>query len=61
MEAGFALQGARAYGFAVRGGYDHRYPLIIDPTLGYSTYLGGSGEDGGRDIAVDGVGNAYVT
>jgi hypothetical protein len=30
-------------------------------TLDYSTYLGGSGSDSVSDIAVDGVGNAYVT
>jgi hypothetical protein len=29
--------------------------------LVYSTYLGGSGSDGGRGIAVDAAGNAYVT
>ena len=34
---------------------DHR------PVLSYSTYLGGSGNDSGRGIAVDGSGNAYVT
>src|SRR5207245_10206926 len=28
--------------------------------LVYSTYLGGSGEDAGLGIAVDGLGNAYV-
>ena len=29
--------------------------------LGYSTYLGGSGFDGGHGIALDGAGSAYLT
>ena len=41
--------------------YDRRSPLVIDPGLVYSTYLGGSGGDDGCGIAVDGAGNAYVT
>jgi F5/8 type C domain/Beta-propeller repeat len=40
--------------------YDNRYPLTIDPTLEYSTYLGGSGFDAGNAIAVDATGAAYV-
>ena len=45
--------------------WDPDLPGVIDPTLEWSTYLGGglggSGEDWGRGIAVDGDGNAYVT
>jgi hypothetical protein len=41
--------------------YDRRRPLIIDPYLSYSTYLGGSGTDYANGIAVDSAGNAYVT
>jgi hypothetical protein len=40
-------------------GYDIGRSLYIDPLI-YSTYLGGSGEDGGTGIAVDSAGNAYV-
>jgi uncharacterized protein (AIM24 family) len=29
--------------------------------LMYSTYIGGSGNDGGLDIAIDGYGNAYIS
>lgn len=41
--------------------YDATRPLIIDPVLAYSTYLGGADGDRGFDIAVDSAGNAYVT
>ncbi|MFQ5713208.1 MAG: SBBP repeat-containing protein [Candidatus Scalinduaceae bacterium] len=47
------------YGFKV-GSYNRKYPLIVDPGLVYSTFLGGSHPDGGADIAVDAFGNAYV-
>jgi uncharacterized protein (TIGR03437 family) len=40
--------------------YDHSKPLVIDPVLIYSTYLGGSGIDTATGIAVDSAGNAYV-
>lgn len=57
-----------SYGFQVAS-YDPSYPLIIDPTLSYSTYLGGvdpggyssDGADWGLGIAIDPSGNAYVT
>src|SRR6185437_6956381 len=39
--------------------YDRTEPLVIDPVLSYSTYLGPSG--GIYAIAVDSSGNAYVT
>jgi hypothetical protein len=47
------------YGFRL-GPYDHRYPLIIDPGLAYSTYLGGSDDDFLQSIETDAEGNAYL-
>ena len=46
-------------GFII-GEYNSEIPLVIDPYLEYSTYLGGSLEDYGMDIAMDTDGNAYV-
>jgi hypothetical protein len=40
--------------------YDTSRPLVIDPVLSYSTYLGGTKSDIGKAIAVDSAGNAYV-
>jgi len=41
--------------------YDPALPLVIDPTLAYSTYLGGNSDDEGYGVTVDASGNAYVT
>lgn len=40
--------------------YDPRRPLIIDPVLVYSSYLGGTGNEQVAGITVDANGNAYV-
>lgn len=41
--------------------YDRTKPIIIDPVLPYSTYLGGSNHDFCSGISVDGASQAYVT
>jgi hypothetical protein len=56
----FVLEGQNQVGFQVQA-YDPSRPLVIDPVLSYSTYLGGSVNDWGQAIAVDGSGAAYVT
>jgi hypothetical protein len=42
------------------GNYDRRQPLIIDPVISYSTYLGGAFYDNMGDIVVDDSGHAYI-
>jgi len=56
----YVLRGSQQVGFQVAA-YDRSRPLVIDPTLFYSTYLGGGFNDSGHGIAVDAIGNAYVT
>ena len=41
--------------------FDLRKPLVIDPILSYSTYLGSGSGETGWGIAVDSSGSAYVT
>ncbi len=41
--------------------YNPEIPLVIDPILVYSTYIGGSDEDQAQSIAIDNEGCAYVT
>jgi len=66
----FILRANHRVGFEI-GAYDRSRTLIIDPVLTYSTYLGGSGNEGCSAIsgavksgcpaiAVDSAGNAYV-
>ena len=60
VDGRYELRGPRSVGFSV-GPYDRAAPLVIDPAISWSTYLGGSANDVGTAIAVDRAGNAYIT
>jgi len=64
VDSRYVLKGDHKVTFEVAS-YDRTKPLVIDPVLTYSTYLGGSGDElstpsGTDGIAVDPEGNAYV-
>jgi hypothetical protein len=43
------------------GSYDRTRALIIDPTVTYATFLGGSSDDAVFGVALDQAGNSYLT
>ncbi|HKQ93035.1 MAG TPA: SBBP repeat-containing protein [Blastocatellia bacterium] len=60
IASNYAPAGAREVAIDIAA-YDASRPLVIDPVLAYSTYLGGSGQDAGLEIAVNAHGSAFVT
>jgi uncharacterized protein (TIGR03437 family) len=58
--SGRFVRHGRRVSFAL-GPYDQTRAVIIDPTLTYASYLGGSNDDAARGMAVDASGNMYIT
>lgn len=59
VEGGYILEDATHIRFQL-GTNDRSRPLVIDPVLVYSTYLGGNGTQEAFGTAVDAAGNVYV-
>lgn len=55
-----ANEGECVFGFSL-GAYDKTLPLVIDPVISYSSYVGGVGSASCHGVAVDPEGNAYIT
>ena len=60
VSGSFTLRADGSVGFSI-GAHDASLPLVIDPTLSYSGYLGGSDFDSAAGVAVDSAGSAYIT
>jgi len=61
VDTRYIVQPDGSIGFTLPQGYDATQPLILDPTLVYATYLGGTGEDNADGIGIDGSANLYVS
>jgi hypothetical protein len=59
IDGHYVLRDHQHVAFAV-GPYDPSRPLVIDPSLAFSSYLGGSRTDVGGKVAVDQAGNLYL-
>jgi hypothetical protein len=59
VSGNFVLDGNNRLRFSV-GDYDHTQTLVVDPSLSFSTYLGGSGDDHALAVTVDSLGNTFV-
>jgi hypothetical protein len=60
LHSGLNTQNSKLLTFDL-GPYDRSRPLVIDPVLSYSTFLGGSSGDYAYAVAVDGAGAVYLT
>jgi uncharacterized protein (TIGR03437 family) len=59
IEGFFSVTHGRTVGFRL-GAYDLSLPVVIDPVLVFSTFLGGNSADTANAIAIDPAGNIYV-
>jgi YD repeat-containing protein len=60
VQGGFQVNADGTVGFQVTGAYDKTRPLILDPTLAYSRYWGGPGDNWATAIAVNSAGEATI-
>ena len=58
VSAQYIREGSRV---ALRvGDYDAGLPLVVDPVVSFTRYVGGKGEEGSPAVAVDAGGNSYI-
>ncbi|SDS85736.1 Beta-propeller repeat-containing protein [Paenibacillaceae bacterium GAS479] len=60
IDGGYTVLPGNRIAFELKESYDPALALVIDPTLTYSTYLGGTASTIAYGITVDSSGSAYV-
>lgn len=61
VAGGYRLISPGVFGFEIHETFNASYPLVIDPELVYSTYLGGNRRENGTGVFIDDRGNVYVS
>ena len=61
VSGGYVIEADGSVGFRL-GPYDSHATLVIDPSISvtYETFIGGSGNDAARSVALDSSGNIYI-
>ena len=59
VESAYAVVDATTIGFTVAD-HDPTLPLVIDPTVSFTTYIGGASDDDVVDVVLDASGNQYL-
>jgi hypothetical protein len=60
LSAHYVIHNNKTIGYEIAG-VNRKLPLVIDPTLLYSTYIGSNTPDSVNSVAVDQFGQAYIT
>ena len=61
VAARFVLADERTYAFEITGEYDPSLPLVIDPEIEWSRFVGGDSTDRAYAIAADALRSVYIT
>ena len=59
VQGRYRILSGTTVGFEI-GAYDDRHPLVIDPVLVYSSYIGGTGDDEAYGLVISGSGRNPV-
>ncbi|MEE8576309.1 MAG: SBBP repeat-containing protein, partial [candidate division Zixibacteria bacterium] len=60
LSGSYRLLGDNTFGFELGDDYDPSLPVIIDPLISYSTYVGGNGDDQAHGLVIDTAGNVFI-
>ncbi|MCX7929978.1 MAG: hypothetical protein N2663_04595 [Chlorobi bacterium] len=60
LSATYRITSDTTFGYRIVGNVDPSLPIVVDPAIVWSSYVGGSQEDAAGDVATDAAGNIYI-